>query len=248
MKARSANLADALDALDKKKVLAIDEVKASQKDWDQEFRSMAKMAVCFATEWEDCVGLKVVRELVKLPYPVCWFQCQLDDYGFVCFMASQKEEGDAIRVFSLDKAEDGPWALCAILSMEAAGFDVVAGQASDSNALANQARLLAAVLSAINCTNIKRVEHKAETSKQAVRRAMGRRPLFSYWTLEIDTSRQNPEIAALGGTHASPRLHLRRGHARQYAPGLWCWVNAHAVGNKHLGVVHKDYSIKRSDS
>ncbi len=49
-----------------------------------------------------------------------------------------------------------------------------------------------------------------------------------------------------GGTHASPRLHLRRGHPRQYAPGKYCWVQPCVVGNKAAGMVHKDYAIKHA--
>jgi hypothetical protein len=49
----------------------------------------------------------------------------------------------------------------------------------------------------------------------------------------------------VGGAHASPRLHLRRGHARQFAPGKWTWVRDCAVGNKVAGVISKDYALKR---
>jgi len=45
------------------------------------------------------------------------------------------------------------------------------------------------------------------------------------------------------GTHASPALHLRRGHARQYSPGLYTWVQPCIVGNKKDGLVHKDYAV-----
>lgn len=99
-----------------------------------------------------------------------------------------------------------------------------------------------AYLIALNCCNIKRTEHKPEPSKQSVRRALGRQPLFSTWTLEIDLQRTESEMPGQGGTHASPRLHLRRGHARQHKPGLWCWVQPHVVGDKSLGMIHKDYA------
>lgn len=103
-------------------------------------------------------------------------------------------------------------------------------------------RLFATYLTALNCCNIKRTEHKPEPSKQSVRRALGRQPLFSTWTLEIDLQRTESEMPGHGGTHASPRLHLRRGHARQHKPGLWCWVQPHVVGDKSLGMIHKDYA------
>lgn len=59
--------------------------------------------------------------------------------------------------------------------------------------------------------------------------------------LDIDLDHAQTDRESMGGTHASPRLHLRRGHARQYAEGKYCWVQPHVVGNKKLGMVHKDY-------
>lgn len=45
-----------------------------------------------------------------------------------------------------------------------------------------------------------------------------------------------------GGTHATPRLHWRRGHTRTYASGAVGWVNAHLVGSRERGVIVHDYS------
>lgn len=98
-------------------------------------------------------------------------------------------------------------------------------------------------LSAINCSNVIRVEHKPDEKLQKARIKRGKKPLFSYWTLQLSIPNEREEGASLGGTHASPRLHLRRGHARQYAPGKYTWVQPCAVGNKNLGLVHKDYAI-----
>jgi hypothetical protein len=103
--------------------------------------------------------------------------------------------------------------------------------------------VMAAFLSALNCTNIKRVEHRPDAKLQKARAKRGKQPLFSYWTLELDLSRAESS-ESLGGTHASPRLHLRRGHPRQYAPGKFTWVQPCAVGNKKAGMVHKDYAVR----
>jgi hypothetical protein len=46
---------------------------------------------------------------------------------------------------------------------------------------------------------------------------------------------------SLGGTHASPRLHLRRGHIRHCYTGQYVWVRPTTVGNKRLGIIFKDY-------
>lgn len=97
-----------------------------------------------------------------------------------------------------------------------------------------------AFLSALHCSNVRRQEHAPDVKLQKARARRGKAPLFSYWTLQLDG--KSDRGADHGGTHASPRVHLRRGHPRQYAPGKWTWVQAHAVGNRAAGIVHKDYS------
>lgn len=101
--------------------------------------------------------------------------------------------------------------------------------------------ILLRFLTALNCCNVRRTEHKPDTALQKARAKRGKQPLFSYWTLDIDLDHAQTDRESMGGTHASPRLHLRRGHARQYAEGKYCWVQPHVVGNKKLGMVHKDY-------
>lgn len=101
-------------------------------------------------------------------------------------------------------------------------------------------RLIAQFLSALHCTNVFRQRHPPSEKLQKARTKRGKAPLFSYWTLQLGQKNERGE--SLGGTHASPRVHLRRGHPRQYAPGKYTWVQPHAVGHRELGMVHKDYS------
>jgi hypothetical protein len=99
-------------------------------------------------------------------------------------------------------------------------------------------------LCAMKCVNIERVEHKPDEKLQKAREKRGKKPLFSFWTLAITIPNATDARNERGGTHSSPRLHLRRGHPREYRPGLFCWVQPHAVGNKKLGIVHKDYAAQ----
>jgi hypothetical protein len=93
----------------------------------------------------------------------------------------------------------------------------------------------------LNCSNIKRLEHKPDHALQKSRAKKGKLPLFSYWTLHLDGRSESGE--SLGGTHASPRVHIRRGHPREYTPGKFTWVQPAVVGNPRMGMVHKDYAI-----
>lgn len=75
------------------------------------------------------------------------------------------------------------------------------------------------------------------------RRAKGKPPaLFDWHTVTIAPP---PEPGPpKGGTHASPRLHDRRGHWRTTASGKRVWVRDCKVGDASKGVVFKDYKIK----
>lgn len=70
----------------------------------------------------------------------------------------------------------------------------------------------------------------------------GKKPSYEWKTVFIEPKqfRQEPK----GGTHASPRLHDRRGHLRRLKSGKNVWVKAHKVGDATKGVVFHDYEIK----
>lgn len=104
--------------------------------------------------------------------------------------------------------------------------------------------LICSFISALNCRNVNRVEHTQDRKLQRARAKKGKQPLFDYWTLEVDLKKSKAAGVDMGGTHSSPRLHLRRGHTRQYAPGKYCWVQPCVVGDGAIGVVGKDYLVK----
>lgn len=71
--------------------------------------------------------------------------------------------------------------------------------------------------------------------------AAGKAPIYDWKTVVIE-----PVQAARppqGGTHASPRLHDRRGHLRRLRSGKNVWVRACTVGDASKGAVFKDYQI-----
>ncbi len=59
----------------------------------------------------------------------------------------------------------------------------------------------------------------------------------------IDPERLRSASADLGGSHASPRWHLRRGHWRQMADGRRIFVRQCEVGDPERGGVVKDYAV-----
>ena len=201
---------------------------------------------------------KVIPALIRLPYSVCWIEGFVEheklgrfELGSMCREVDGKVMGDAfIRLLSeaTGKKEWAYWH-----TWEKSDGGTLIHNAPDDDAVPwfmNKTLLPVAstsvcrFLSAMNCVNINRVEHKPSEKLQKKRLNRGKKPLFSYWTLEIDIPRKVRDRVDLGGTHSSPRVHLRKGHPREYAPGLWTWVRDHAVGYKSLGMVHKDYAIK----
>lgn len=101
------------------------------------------------------------------------------------------------------------------------------------------------LISALACINVSRRLCEAPVALNRKRERNGKKPLYSYWVLEIDEGKGSAKSSAesSGGSHASPRVHLRRGHIRRL-PDRNVWVNACVVGNKASGMVAKDYAFK----
>lgn len=72
--------------------------------------------------------------------------------------------------------------------------------------------------------------------------AQGKAPTYDWRTVYIQPVR--PRSEARGGTHASPRLHDRRGHLRRLQSGRNVWVMPCKVGSAALGTVFHDYEVR----
>lgn len=70
----------------------------------------------------------------------------------------------------------------------------------------------------------------------------GKPPLFEYRIVEIPAWAK-AKAEGLGGTHASPRLHWRRGHERRLGEDRKTFVHACLVGVAENGFIHKDYAV-----
>jgi len=107
--------------------------------------------------------------------------------------------------------------------------------------LAEPAVALLSLLNALACANV-RIE-RSEPKKNA--KIKGALPFDAYHVLVVDTHRRAPGGEGKGGSHRSPREHLRRGHIRRLQSGKRVWVNATIVAaGRGGGVVRKDYSVK----
>ncbi len=71
--------------------------------------------------------------------------------------------------------------------------------------------------------------------------AEGKLPTYDWHTVIIQPAK--PRTESQGGTHASPRMHDRRGHIRRLKSGKNVWVKAHKVGDAIKGYVFHDYQV-----
>lgn len=71
---------------------------------------------------------------------------------------------------------------------------------------------------------------------------------WTYRVAEIDPFQIKIAAARLGGSHASPRWHLRRGHWRRLADGRRVFVRECEVGEIARGGVIKDYHVATRDA
>lgn len=85
-------------------------------------------------------------------------------------------------------------------------------------------------------------EIEPDKAKNKMRRARGKAPLFTYKVLTIGKKKRKSRH--LGGTHASPRSHLRRGYYRTSKNGRRHWVQPCMVKGETPGFVHKDYRVE----
>jgi hypothetical protein len=100
---------------------------------------------------------------------------------------------------------------------------------------------MAALLSFLNVLQCKNVH-----VEKVVPKKQGRcKTAFQFDTYHVLTvGGPMADCQQLGGSHRSPREHLRRGHVRRLQTGKTVWVNAALVSSgRGFGVVTKDYRV-----
>lgn len=75
----------------------------------------------------------------------------------------------------------------------------------------------------------------------------GKRPFFEWTTVVVEPRAVVPDPEPKGGTHASPKPHMRRGHVRRYKSGKVVTIKSMIV-NKHKmpeeGFLFHDYRVE----
>ena len=98
--------------------------------------------------------------------------------------------------------------------------------------------------SVINCANVTTAEVSAPAALNKKRQEKGKQPFFSYKVLQLSDERREAVKGGAGGNHASPRMHLRRGHLRRLESKV-VWVRPAMVNaGTSTGAVLKDYAVQ----
>lgn len=106
-------------------------------------------------------------------------------------------------------------------------------------------RFYAAVCQILANNHVDATDIEPDAKEARSRRIRGKAPLFTYKTLIIGAPKKRQGTGGRGGTHASPRSHLRRGFYRTSRNGVRHWVNATMVMGETPGFVHKDYKVEQ---
>lgn len=223
-----------------------EDLSRATNDFVQQY---AKEAICFdAGDLFDICEFKIINELQRMPFDRMWVEGEWNNdikpyRAAMLFVDNGDETVSGVGFARVGGPRE--WALVwaspsiSLLTGECRTFS---DDPDYETHLGQHLYAFRCFLSAINCSNVRRVEHKPDEKLQKARAKRGKQPLFSYWTLELEMERTE-STSGLGGTHASPRVHLRRGHARKLASGKYTWVQACVVGNKKAGMIHKDYAL-----
>jgi hypothetical protein len=94
---------------------------------------------------------------------------------------------------------------------------------------------------AINCSNVAEESITPSKKLNSKRVQNGKEPFDTCHVLTVGG--RSVMSGTNGGTHSSPRMHLRRGHIRRLSSGKTIWVNNTIVGRSELGSVSKSYNV-----
>lgn len=196
----------------------------------------------FEFRWGDLPG-------ARLPFEHCAICCRDKNGSKLLILASQADD-TAILLCSFkllpDHYRKSP--MFAVVMDAEKGGCYIAGVEGENEVSKEQAApivgVLAEFLKAVHPIGY-RAAAKPNSLTNQRRAARGKAPLIYDWhTVTIEPATPKGEV--LGGTHASPRQHERRGHWRNLADGRRVWVRHCIVGNAALGTIFKDYEVKKS--
>ena len=188
-------------------------------------------------------------EMLRLPYPICCIVGRQADRSAFVLRLQSSDTAESMSVVGFVVGPGNAWKhaiepMLVTLTEQGLQISTPGGgeptEASEYKAVLQQVEDFLLSLQQAQTAYVPTARKSLIYSRRA---AKGKGPaLFDWHTVVIEPSKAKPEHQ--GGTHASPRLHDRRGHWRTYPSGKRGWVKACKVGDASKGVVFKDYEVK----
>lgn len=245
---------------------------ANKKSIVQDIKNAIKFKIpsCDQLISDDLTPFEVLKkfvDIVNLPFPCICLELEAFSVGLennIPSLVVAKQEGEYIHIYTINKTTE--WQL-----MESEDDDLIYIELNrithssivkgfkqenyDQSKLPlilnwfNKVPLRSVVnlICTLSCSNAHIEDHPDKPSKlkNDLRKKKNKLPFFEFKILTIDSgkSKNSEPGKSTGGSHASPRVHLRRGHIRKL-PTKNVWVNACVVGDKSKGEITKEYLVK----
>lgn len=227
-------------------LISVEATPGEARDFSNFIKYYGPQAMCFDLgDVDQYTGIKPIPELcLTPPFETCYYQfsCKLSNGNVAtvgCIEYIDKETSYVTGVIIRDVEN------CVIRSAYQEYPDGKYSTTPPEHEIftKNIIHAIRVFRTILNCKNVKTEEIKPDAALQKARARRGKMPLFSYHVLTLRSDTKE-KCESKGGTHASPRLHIRRGHIRRFDDGTHTWVSPCTVGDKSLGMVHKDYKYE----
>lgn len=222
---------------------------------DAQMRKVLETAVKFDFgTLDEALGLFSIstRSLFDIPFPSCLFQVDEEDGTVQFFLARKVDDGVLWQAFARYPGGYARALVSTFVYLDGRGClnkkenEVTASSFEElsegEQEVIKSMHTMAAAVEVFSCCNVTTIENQPPKFINAKRVAKGKVPFFSYRTLHITLDASEPKDGKGCGTHAGPRLHLRRGHIRRLADRR-VWVRSSIVGDKSKGLAEKDYRV-----
>ncbi len=203
----------------------------------------------FDSDEVEALGPLIMREPLKLPHPAVIFEIKDRDPACAAMLVYARQFEDRVEAaFVFREQKQRRWTECLSHAVFAApGCAEVAANPKVSQEFAT---IYNQVVTGVVWRALSILAHAGHEMPRKVipsQRRQYAKAGVRGWTwhqITIDLERARAKQPPQGGTHASPRWHIRRGHWRQHADGRRVFVRQCEVGDPARGGVIKDYIVK----
>jgi hypothetical protein len=202
----------------------------------------------YCGDLRELPSMKDYTAYPMLPFPMAAFEYSGDGCGHFCLAweGQNQSEPDLSALFYTLYPEGCAFIGRVLLDRQKSTLSVANPLDMQSDALleegksllSNHFRKIGDFLAVLNCVNVNTEVVVAPSALNKKRAKCGKPPIYEYKVLVL----RPPAAQRIdrGGTHESPRIHLRRGHIKRRKTGNFWWQPC-VVGDRKRGVVVKDY-------